>query len=168
MDSAVSALNHTIPVLSNPVVPIPKDAINLNQILQQALQPYSTSIRNADIIFRCEVLPEMEGNKLEIGEVFNKLISIIVENPPVGSRLFLHINCEEQDKEILDLSLSSGCRSFLIQFHTNISTSANWKLIHQPLFERCTSILLAHKATLTVNDVLKNGCLFSISLSGKL
>ena len=138
--------------------------INLNEIIRQALRPFLAAGRNKDIIVRCSDMPHILGDPELIREVCNNLVRMIMQFPG-GSQRFLHIKCEEQlpvSRQRLAVS------TFRVEFHTNLSTDTNWKQFNHETILACQEKLLACNAILNVHEILTAGCLFSISLQGKI
>jgi len=141
-----------------------QESINLNEMLRLALKPFLVAGRNKEIIVRCADLPFINGDPVLIREVFNELVRMIMQIPG-GSKRFLHIKCEEQ----LPLSRQrQAVCSFRINFHTNLITDHNWKLINHEAILTCQEKLSSCGTELNVQEIVTTGCLFSISLQGKI
>jgi hypothetical protein len=143
------------------------DLIDLNPVMQQALRRMQRSGRHLEVIVRCEHLPVMNTVRADMEAVFSSLVSIIGEKAATDCRRFLYIGCSEEHKDI-SADLTNGYKRFLLQFHSNVSTDARWKEVHSDVLESCSQLLKKFQADLTVYEVKNTGCLFSISLLGKL
>jgi hypothetical protein len=163
--SSPNSMLSTVPDIHG--ISAPRERLNLNELMQQALHAFQTGGKHLNLIIRCESLPHIEGNKAQVSKLFANLLQTIVPFPPRGNKLFLYIDCEEQNKDI-DAVLTNGHKRFLIQFYTNIITNESWKRINKPVLVSCEQIVAQLNASLTVNDIKNTGCLFSISLLGKL
>ena len=156
---------------ANPVVSVPEscsEQINLNDILRQALQQrLQYEKKNSDIIIRCDALPAVETDE-KIAGVFDHIVQMIVSHPPNGARLFLYVNCEEEHTGTAGFDLVKRNKRYKVNFHTNISTDEAWKKAHEKAIAGCKAILAQYGAGFTVNDIKSTGCLFSISLLGKM
>lgn len=137
--------------------------INLNEMIRQALNPFMVAGRNKDVIVRCTDMPQIQGDPVLLKEVCNDLVRMIMLYPGTSKR-FLHIKCEEK----FLLPNSNPGREFLIEFHTNLTTDHNWKQLNQETIIACQEKLLKFQAFLTVHEISTTGCLFSISLQGKI
>ena len=138
--------------------------INLNEMLRQSLWPYLTQGRNPDIIVRRSDLPYIMADPQLVREVFNELIRMIFQFPN-GNKRFLHIKCEE----VVPASRQrQAIAHFRIEFHTNLSTGSTWKELNQEAILACQEKLLSCRAVLHVQEIITTGCLFSISLQGKI
>jgi hypothetical protein len=135
--------------------------------MQQALQRLQRD-KNSDIIIRCETLPVIEGDKKNIVRVFEDIVQMIISHSPTGARLFLYVNCEEENKEAINPELVKTNKRYKVNFHTNISTDEVWKTAHEKTIAGCKALLAQYGAGFTVNEVKLTGCLFSISLLGKM
>ena len=140
---------------------------NLNEVMQQSLQRFQSGIRNLNLIVRCEDLPVIEADRKAMAKVFSSLVQMIIQHPPHGSKLYLYVDCEEESRE-QDPETHYISKRYFIRFHTNITTSEEWKAEYRRVLEECASVLKQFGAGLTVNEIKNTGCLFSISLSGKL
>lgn len=141
------------------------EKVNLNETMQQSLQHYQKG-RNSNIVIRCESLPVIEGDGRNMAKAFDDIIRIIVNHPPAGSKLFLHIDCEEERIENDDPELAK--KVFTIHFHTNCQADGSWKIAHGKTIENCSTLLAQYGASFTMNNIKASGCLFSISLLGKM
>lgn len=141
---------------------------NLHDILRQALQQrLRYEKKNSDIIIRCDALPVVETDTRIVG-VFDDIVQMIVSHPPNGPRLFLYVNCEEENTGTAGSDLVKRNRRYKVNFHTNISTDEAWKKAHEKAIAGCKAVLAQYGAGFTVNDIKSTGCLFSISLLGKM
>ncbi|MGN6163776.1 MAG: hypothetical protein ACTHOF_04475 [Flavisolibacter sp.] len=145
-------------------VPGNKEKVSLNEVMQQSLQRFQLG-RSSDVIIRCENLPDVEIDKDDIAKVFNDILNMIINFPPTGSKLFLHVDCEEERVENNDPALAK--KVFNLYFHTNCRADEKWKLDHRETIEKCAALLAHYNAGFTVNEIKAAGCLFSISLLGK-
>jgi hypothetical protein len=145
----------------------PVTCVDLNKVLQCALMKFRTAVKEYPVIIRCELLPETIGNNSQLAELFDKLFELILKNPSVGSKWYLHITCKEEAIEDGTTS-KDGFRQFVIQFHTNIKTSKEWRTMAIMTVKDCEPVLMTHKWTLKISDMRNTGRLFSVSLPGKL
>lgn len=143
------------------------ERINLNELMQQHLLKIQLEKKISPII-RSEQLPGIEANRTAIGYVLETVIRIIFSYPPVGRKSFLYINCDEENKGTLDIDLTNGFKRYIISFHTNVNSVGSLNTLHQKAIDECTSILKKYGASFTANEIRSAGCLFSISLLGKM
>ena len=136
------------------------DLTDLNELLKQVLQPLSGNGRNEDLVFRCSQLPFTRGDAAVFKEVFRELLRMIMARN--SGRKFLHISCEEKKPS------RGGEGQYEICFHTNFATDSNWIRLFGETILDCQARLRACKAFLQVNEISASGCLFSISLQGKI
>jgi hypothetical protein len=140
---------------------------SLNRVFRESMLKKQSEASGLQLIVRCGSLPEINGNYEEISKLFDYLLDMIVQHPFVSSKLFLFVDCVEQDADVIDMSLADDFKRFTIRFHTTIATYENWKLVNSQLIIHCRQILSNYKGTLQINDT-GTGCLFSISLPGKI
>jgi len=145
-------------------VPGSKEKVSLNEVMQQSLRRFQLG-RKPDVIIRCENLPDAEIDKDCITKIFNDILDMIINFPPTGNKLFLHVDCEEERIESDNPALAK--KVFNIHFHTNCRADEEWKLNHRQSVEKCAALLAQYDAGFTVNEIKAAGCLFSISLLGK-
>lgn len=137
-------------------------ALDLNDVFKASMKKAQEEMKNLKVIVRCESLPQIEGSYQAMLKLFDHLLSMIVQHPPKNSRLFLYVDCEE------DTNDCNGQKHYLIKFNTNIAVAENWKLINSHILINCRQILSNHNGTLMVNNISNAGCLFIVSLPGKI
>lgn len=142
--------------------PHPAVMLSLNEIFKESMK--KACPEGLLLAMRCELLPEIKGQRGEMETLFVTLLKMIICNPVTVSKRFLYIDCEEVPGKD---PFQKGQTQYLIKFHTNISTNEDWKETNRLSIEKCRKILSAHQGSLTVNNISHNGCLFSISLPGK-
>jgi hypothetical protein len=138
--------------------------INLGEVIRQALQPFLATGRNREVIFRCDDLPAITGNTREVQDVFARLIRMIMQHAS-DSKKFLYIRCEEKPA-VSRLKSKASC--YIIEFHTNLSSHPQWMQLNQENILACQQVLSKHEIYLAAHEISTTGCLFSISLQGKL
>jgi light-regulated signal transduction histidine kinase (bacteriophytochrome) len=143
-----------------------KTGLDLNKLVSEALQQLQASIQRSNVIVRCEQLPVTEGNEAALLRLFHDLIQLIIQHPPVGSKLFLYIDCATSQGD--DLIQTTDNRFYTIKFHTNIATSDEWRVSHQDVLSKCQQVLTEHHGEFAFRTTNSSGCLFSITLPGKL
>src|SRR5678815_4592665 len=142
-------------------VPLP-----LNDVLQESLRKAQVQVDKVKLIVRCETLPLVIAEHGEMVKLFDQLLGMILNHPPDAARLFLYIHCEEDNSDIIDMTLDEGLKRYCIKFHTNITTHSNWRLVNSQGLINCRQILSRHNGNLAVNDIGSTGCLFSVLLPG--
>lgn len=141
--------------------------VSLNEVLKESLKKAQAQIDNVQLIVRCETLPQIKTDVAEMVKLFDDLLGMILNYPPKATRLFLYIDCEEDNSDIIDMTLEEGHKRYLIKFHTNITTHESWKLVNSQALINCRQILSRLNGNLAVNNISNTGCLFSVSLPGK-
>lgn len=142
--------------------------LDLNTVLKESLKKAQTEVDHLQLIVRCESLPQIKADQAEMEKLFDDLLGMILNHSPQTSRLFLYVDCEEDSGDVIDMNLEEGFKRYLIKFHTNVTTHDNWKLINSQSLINCRQILSRHNGNLAVNEISKTGCLFSVSLQGKI
>jgi len=146
----------------------PPPLLSLNEVLQESLKKAQLQVDKAQLIIRCETLPQIEAGYDDLVNFFENLLSTILNQPPNTTRLFLYIDCEEDNSDVIDMTIKEGFKRFIIKFHTNITTHEHWKLVNRETLINCGQILSRHNGNLAVNDIGSTGCLFSVLLPGKI
>lgn len=148
-NSALDAVNY-----------IPLDFLSLNDLFNERFRKAQTRLEQLNLIVRCESLPRITGNREEITLLIDTLLSMILQQPPVGSKLFLYVDCEEMRN-------GKEAGRYLIKFHTNLTTNDVWKEVNREELALCERIVARHDGTFSVNNISNTGCLFSLFLPGK-
>lgn len=136
--------------------------LSLNDIFRESMKKAQAQVDNLQVIVRCENLPQVHGSRNEMLQLFDNLLGMILNHPPRNSKLFLYVDCEEAETG------SNNEKQYTIKFNTNIDTHENWKVINSQALVNCRQILSTHHGTLVVNNISSSGCLFILSLPGKM
>ncbi len=137
--------------------------VSLNEILKECLKKAQARVDNLQMIIRCEHLPKVLASRDEMMQLFEDLLAVILNHRQLGATsLFLYVDCEEDDVGL------EPHKRYCIKFHTNITTDEDWKLSSMQILSNCRQILSKYNGTLAVNDISSAGCLFSLSLPGKI
>lgn len=148
-------------VPSNELIPN-LDDVNLSVLLTETLQKRNKTIRDLETNIRCESLPSIKGNKVQLSRLFDILIETIFKNQPRGSTLFLYVDCIQER----DASVKKGIK-YLIKFLTNATIGKNWKELNADLLMESNQIILAHNGVFSINTVDNSGCIFTVCFPGK-
>lgn len=146
----------------------PEEEIDLNEALHSALQK-QTADKNVLSILRSDKLPLVCGHRENIVRMLDAISFMIINHPPLNSKLFLYVKCEQEppEHEVLNLRLTPGERLYQLFFHTNITTDENWKLIYQEQLATCAVIAEENRGSFNFHTISNTGCLFSLILPGK-
>lgn len=166
----MSILDSTFPNRNYNTLPkkYPDSLLDLNTVLQESLKKAQVRVDHLQLVVRCESLPQIKADHDEMVKLFDDLLGMILNHPPQASRLFLYVDCEENSNDVIDMNVEKGFEPYIIKFHTNVTTHDNWKLVNGQTLVKCRQILSKYNATLAVNEISKTGCLFSLSLQGKI
>lgn len=166
-------MEHTIPSAFNtpqPFVPPYSDTVyeevELSKTLHQALLKIQGVIESHRIIIRCEQLPVLRGNSDHFKKLFDVILSLVLSEPPAGSKQFLYVKCEEEEIAEDVLVLSGHHKTYIIHFHSNILLGAFWPTAYQHLITECEQIAKTYSGSFSYTH-LNSGSLFTLRLSGK-
>ena len=142
--------------------------VDLNEIVQTICNGYTTTGKS--FILRSDRLPHVNGNKEALILLFSELIYTIISHPPQNSKLFLYITCREQpqDAEVMDLRFTGNFKMYLIDLHTNITSDELWMNLYKNKLEECSVLIHQIGGSFSFFPICNTGCLFSISLPGKI
>jgi len=142
--------------------------VDLNEIVETICGTYAAEGKS--FILRSEKLPHVNGKKETLHLLFGEVISMIINHPPPKSKLFLYITCKEAtpDAEVIDMRLANDIKLFQIDFHTNITSDEQWTALYKAKLTECSVLLRQHGSSFTFFPICNTGCLFSISLPGKI
>lgn len=154
-----------IPPQNSPGVAL---AVDLNEILQAVCNRYIIE-QGKDFILRFENLPLVQGSEQVFQKLFDSIASMVLNHPPYKSKLFLYVACKEQiEDEIMDLRLTDAIRLYKIDFYSNIITDQQWIEQYGSTLNECDLIARQSSGSFTFFPICNTGCLFSISLPGKI
>lgn len=139
---------------------ISENMVSLNQLFNETMKKFQLKNEKANIIVRCESLPEIESNEKELSNLLDAMLNVIFMNSQQASKLFLHVHCSEVEND-------KG-KEYEIRFHTNVSTTAQWREDNKDILSFCKETAIGLRGNLAVNHVENTGCLFLLTLPGKL
>ncbi|HUQ65982.1 MAG TPA: hypothetical protein VM101_07495 [Flavitalea sp.] len=142
--------------------------ISLNEVVKESLEKIHSRHKNVDVIVRFENLPFAFGKREELLQLFDLMLNSIFKSTSSGTKLFLFIDCIEAGKENGSVVDSTERDLFQIRFHTNIKCHDKWRSENEPALATCTEIISNHNGTFVVSDSNTSGCLFTITVPGKL
>jgi hypothetical protein len=144
-----------------------EEVADLNEIFRNVLNKY---VLDRGIIFRLDKLPLINGNHEYVTCLFDTLMSMVVNHPPVNSKLFLYIKCipEKVDSDVMDLRVTGGSALYKIEIYSNITTDKNWEMSYQEKLAECSSQATNISGSLSFSPITNTGCLFSLTLPGKI
>jgi hypothetical protein len=139
-----------------------ENVVDLNLLLKNCWKRFE-NCSFSQMAARLDPLPVVEGDEKQWHYVIDGLISMIMQHPP-KSFFFLHIEC---DLYTTNARLKKGFRSFQIHFKTNITANESWFQLNNKKIKKIEKTVGVLKGSFAYNRDIENGCLFSISLSGK-
>jgi hypothetical protein len=145
----------------------PLTMLSLNDIFKESMRKILAEHSTLKIITRCENLPRIRGNSQDVVVLFEELIRMIITDKNVPAELYLYIDCAEVN-QMQSIHVSEGFKTYTVKFRTNISQTKNWEEENDAALKKCRKIVSDHNAIFLVNSSNQNGCLFSITLPGKI
>jgi light-regulated signal transduction histidine kinase (bacteriophytochrome) len=142
----------------------PAVSVSLNEVWKQSLKKNEAAVKNSNVIVRCALLPQVNGQPQLLEKLFDSLVSLILSNPPSGSRLFLYVDCREEEEE----TKSSGAKNFILRFCANIIADEQWQRNSQLVLDECEAIVRLHNGGFAMNPIQSTGGLFVLSFNGKI
>src|SRR4051812_35230210 len=115
----------------------------LDLVFQESMEKVKSGFDLIRIVVRCEPLPQIYGEKQALNELFENLIRMILSSSPPGYKLFLFVGCDVQ-KDQEPKNNQQEMNTFLIRFHTNITTGEEWKSQNAAAIHRCNFIIASH------------------------
>ena len=145
-----------------------EELTDLNEVIRSVMEPYSTE-HEKQYIFRSDKLPVVLGKEENYMCMFSTLVSMIMDHPPVNSKLFLYVRCaeEKQDDDIIDLRINEAVVLYKIDIYCNITTDKNWELAYQHKMSECALEITKNKGSFSFAPISNTGCLFSVTLPEK-
>lgn len=141
--------------------------LSLNDLFRESMKLVQLQYGQLNTITRCDGLPTIRGEKEEIMQLFEMIISMIFLSPHSGPRLFLHVDCVEEPSKKEILQNRDGWKIFNIRFNTNIVADQAWLQKNENDLARCNRIVSSHNAIFVINHINHKGCLCSIAVPGK-
>ena len=141
--------------------------LSLNDALKESLKKAQTAAGHVQMIVRCENLPRVNACYDEMVHLFDTLLEMIL-NHPGAAQLYLYVDCEEEDNDVMHCNLTDHEKRYHIKLHTNITTHEHWNLVNGRALINCRRILSKHNGILAVNEISSAGCLFCVTLPGKI
>ena len=133
----------------------------MEQVIREA------GLRTSSFVLRCAHLPVTEGAYAAYHGVFTLIVGMITRLQQPGTSLYLHVDCMEAAPGV-DAEFMDGRKRYDLRFHTSAATGADWAAVHETIFAQCREVMQGQGAQFEVFPVRNTGCLFSISLLGKL
>jgi len=138
-------------------IPVQANTVSLNETVQQVIRDFNRQKKANNAIIRCEALPEVIAREEQLVELFSGLLSTIFDEVPNGSKLFLYIDCRDEN----DISHKLLQPEILV--NTNITCCNTWKERHHQTLDHCTQLVKKMGGSLQIN-INSTGCVFVISL----
>jgi|SRR5579875_1919661 len=139
---------------------MPENVVSLSHLFNETMKRLQSKNEKTNIIVRCESLPLIESNEKELSNLLDAMLNIIFTNSQQASKLFLYVHCSEV--------VNDKGKEYEIRFHTNVSTTAQWREVNKEILSLCKETAIGLRGNLVVNNVENTGCLFLLTLPGKL
>lgn len=155
------------PVINTEGLLVDEMLVDLNQVVQEALNAIRTPSEKQKAIIRCDNLPHIHANAKDVRQLIDSLFRMMLHHPPRKSKLFIYIKCNRSDNGINSASLSEELNLFDVYFHTNSCNETSWQAAHQQEISECSAICVQYSGSF-VAAYGQADCLFKLTLPGKL
>jgi hypothetical protein len=146
--------------------PPSRTLVSLNEIFKQSMRKAQMCHELPDVIVRNDALPDVYASSDDVLIMFDCLLGTILKTVPTGNKLFLYVDCDKEKKSVGLVEEELEC--FAIRFHTNLTTGDHWKALHAQPLSKAAEIISNHNWIFGVNNIFQTGCLFTITVKGKL
>ncbi|MDB5251010.1 MAG: hypothetical protein JWP27_179 [Flaviaesturariibacter sp.] len=137
--------------------------VDLNTVLQTVLEHRQEKLHGLQAILRCDRLPVVHGEEPAWLVMLTRLTDIVLDRPPVASKLFLYIRCEPEKG-----SPEESERRYAISFHTNCSSDSSLEIHHAAALQECGAVCHAAGGTFSYYFLSPSRCLFTLTIPGKI
>jgi hypothetical protein len=145
-----------------------KHLINLNQVFQTSLELYQETIKKSAPVIRCDNLPSVYGDSVQMLKLFNLLFKMVLLNLPATNNLFLYIKCELDKEDVIDITMRNGINKFTISVFSNTINIKEWIGSFQQELAELKNICINFSGSFKEHSSSETGCLFTICLPGKI
>lgn len=142
--------------------------IDLNKLTQKVFEFRKECLDKLGAIIRCDNLPTTTGDAQQYAALFNTLVGLILENPPLASKLFIYIKCAELKEDLIGPTESKESTHYEICFFTNYGCKELNNETFVEELNRCYEICKVNNATLECHELADSGCLFTLKLWGQI
>ena len=142
--------------------------VDLNQVLETVCNGFIAEGKS--FILRSDKLPHVLGDEEVFLHLFKELVAMILNHPPQNSKLFLYVTCREDnpDEDVIDMRLTGDIRLFRTNFYTNITSDDQWTDLYKEDLAANSLLVEQNGGNFSFFPICNTGCLFSISLPGKI
>lgn len=148
-------------------LPAADETVALDDILKQVFKEEKIGLQHLQAIVRCDALPQVAGSASQLTSLIRCIIKMILNHPPDGTKLFLYVKCSKarvEDEQVKALGFST----YEINFHTNIRGDEHWQRQYAGELAACHDICQGFAGSLVVHPITNTGCLFTVTLPGKI
>jgi hypothetical protein len=145
-----------------------KNLINLNQVFQTSLELYKETINKSAPVIRCDTLPFVYGDSVQMLKLFNLLFKMVLLNLPATTNLFIYIKCELEKEDVIDMTMKNGINKFNISLFSNTIHIKEWLNNFQQELAELKKICFNFSGSFKEHSSSQTGCLFTICLPGKI
>lgn len=142
--------------------------VNLNDIVQDIIERMKQGSVQSRAIIRYEELPVVGGSPEMLRELFAILFHSIVAQGGIITKPFIYIRCSLQQDEVMDLGVPANSGMYQLAVYSNIVANQLWLEQHEADIENMKTILRDLHGNLNCSTIENTGCLYLITLPGKL
>ncbi|MFN2456611.1 MAG: hypothetical protein ABR502_00265 [Chitinophagaceae bacterium] len=142
--------------------------VDLDNIVQKALENCRNKIKQLGAIIRCDALPLVIVDEAPLKNFFCGMISMVLDHSLKGTKLFIHIKCRLNTSDEMDMRVPKGFSKFKITFHSNLKTDKDWLHLYKETLQKFESVIKPYGGEIHYHEVSTTGLLFSLLVTGKL
>lgn len=141
--------------------------VNLNEVVRDIIEKMKHGTVQSRAIIRYDELPVVTGSPEKLSELFGILFHSIIAQG-IATKPFIYIKCARQQDEVMDLSIPANSGMYSLAVYTNIVANHIWLEQHKADIEIMKEILKNQHGNLHCSTIESTGCLYLITLPGKL
>ncbi|MDQ6609630.1 MAG: hypothetical protein M3Y85_07400 [Bacteroidota bacterium] len=140
---------------------------NTNLVLQKAVFNLDAGLKNS-LFLRCDELPFVQCEEGIIKKTITQVLQLIADKKDGQTKLYLHVNAIAEPEEQSTNSKQKNLTRYKLRFHTNITLTKEWLKMAEQKLTNINALLLPYDGNLSVTQLKNSGCIFTMSVPGKL
>jgi hypothetical protein len=141
---------------------------DLNVLVKGVIEQKKGEINACQAIVRCDELPQVAGGEKELTVLFDCLFSMILQHPPLKSKVFIYLKCQEHIGEAIPISARERYMLYELCFFTNIMADLAWHQLYAHQLNKCKMACREMRGVFMSEQIKNTGCVFTLRLPGKI